>query len=379
MANWSFNHSVLNGHNTIQAYSKAPKTWLDIYPEANCTLINKENYQEFLENQFSIIKVISIMEIHIISKKSSIILLIIFFVGIQFIYSQQDSSFTQLVIQGISKYRNELMQKDSGGLIVLGIIIKENKKVNWKDKKSAMQNYPSAHHNPEYNLKFLNKIYGDSSILTEFNIDVLRVYNENIEMIDCFRLDVLEDEYPFKIKKDSKFFNELSFYKIQDNETMLFIGASDYTMGKIASNIYNNLKIHTGRIGADFRIITDVEPDSTKQKNSTTKEKINYFDWESSHKENEMPDKIIIRGIPEFFIQDKKYIHSIKDNLRKNGKLFFLVPDPFLIEDKKIYQKNLSIQNKLFKRLSQFGFVLEEDLAVDNLILYKFRANPDKK
>lgn len=306
------------------------------------------------------------------------------FLEFNFLLAQPDSSFTQQVIKGISKYRAELMQKDSNGMIVLGLISLENKKVNWDEKSSEFENFLPSLYNSEsnfakYNLKFLSKIYGNNSILTQFNIDILRVYDENIEMINCFRLDVLEDEYPFKIKKDSKFFKELAFYNIQDDETILIIGASDYTIAKIAYHIYNNLKVHAGRFGINFQIISDVEQDSTNPMNAGSKNKINYFDWESSHKEQEKADRIIIRSIPEFFVKEKKYIRSLKENLRRNGRLFFLVPDPFLIEGNKQYKNAISVQEKLFKRLSQLGFVLEEDLVVDKLILYKFRVNPEMK
>jgi hypothetical protein len=198
-------------------------------------------------------------------------------------------------------------------------------------------------------------------------------------MINCFRLDVLEDDYPFKIKKDSKFFDELAFYKIRDNETILIIGAADYTIANIAYHIYDNLKAHTGRLGVDLKIITDLEEDSINSINLHAQNKINYFDWEVSHIENEKADRIIIRYVPEFLVKEKKYIRSLKENLRRNGRLFFLVPDPFLIEDKKDYKNALSVQEKLFKRLSQLGFVLEEDLVMDKLILYKFKVNPDMK
>lgn len=312
------------------------------------------------------------------------ILFSIYFFVIPLVSAQHDSSFTQQVIKGISKYRTELMQKDSNGMIVLGLISKENKKLNWDEKSSDYQNFLPGLYNSEsnfakYNLKFLSKIYGDSSILTQFNIDILRVYDENIEMINCFRLDVLEDEYPFKIKKDSKFFKELAFYNIQDDETILILGASDYTIANIAYHIYNNLKVHAGRFGIDFQIISDAEQDSTHSMNTGLNKKISYFDWEASHKENEKLDRIIMRYVPEYFVEEKKYIRSLKENLRRNGRLFFLVPDPFLIEGNKQYKNAISVQEKLFKRLSQLGFVLEEDLVVGKLILYKFRINPELK
>ena len=306
------------------------------------------------------------------------------FIAIQFLFCQEDSIFIQNLISGISRYRTALLQKDSNSRIVFGIMINENEKNKWDEKIKIYQRFMPILYDSDLNFaknnqKLLSKLYGDSNILTKYNIDVLSVYWENKDLIDCFILDILEYQYPFKIKKNSLFIKELEYYEIHNNERIMLLGDSNYSIGILAAIVFRNLQLFTGHFFGYFNFTPDNFKNLSNTLDTSNTIQTTSIDMQSIHMENQKLDKIIMRCIQDYISIEKSFIKSLRNSLSEYGKLFILIPEPFSIEDQKQYKKAISVQEKLFNRLSKYGFILKDNLILDNLILYKFNVRNQKK
>lgn len=119
------------------------------------------------------------------------------------LFGQLDSAAKVDVIKSLSLFRSELL-KDTNNVIAYGVVVHENAKLNWDSlnyRHTIYVNDDLSYNFPEYNRLSLANRYGNNSILTQMNIDVQKIYYDNRYLASANYYGLVENAYPFNIKK----------------------------------------------------------------------------------------------------------------------------------------------------------------------------------
>lgn len=153
--------------------------------------------------------------------------------------------------------------------------------------------------------------------LTTQQIDVI---TSNPDICDFINLEVISQEYPFRIS-NSKIFKELDFYDLNKYESLADIGAGKGVFTTILYMAAQSNKIYYTEIEDDLILYFY----NFFNKGHILKNDSEIIMVKGKKKETKLPepvDKIVLRSTFHHFKDKKAMLKSIKGSLKKDGKLF---------------------------------------------------------
>ncbi|MCB9309213.1 MAG: class I SAM-dependent methyltransferase [Lewinellaceae bacterium] len=205
--------------------------------------------------------------------------------------------------------------------------------------------------------EILTNIFHDLDYVNEF-------LDSNLIILNLIKFGIIENKYPFKIKKSSHFYDELMFYNVNKDDTIAEIGAGNGEFASILSWITS----------PKFFYVNDVDTESIVECKTTFK---NYNVLDSTKiaiiqgAENatniqcDSIDKIILRRTYHHFSKWSKMLSSINTNLKSDGSLF-------IFESKKKNCRSYKRKSKLKKEVLKCGFDFIEEKDIGEFYALKF-------
>ena len=288
------------------------------------------------------------------------------------LFGQLDSAAKVDVIKSLSLFRSELL-KDTNNVIAYGVVVHENAKLNWDSlnyRHTIYVNDDLSYNFPEYNRLSLANRYGNNSILTQMNIDVQKIYYDNRYLASANYYGLVENAYPFNIKKKLDLFDELEFYKIQAGDTILDYYSGFYCFAPMLCSIYPNLLIHL--------FVPFFESEEYKEKyfirSFNSFKDSSRTEFTSTHlKKNKTPslqyNKLFLNSPIGYYDSPIKLLKQARKLVRSNGNLFFA---QYAIWMHNQYAPPYRYStNKLNRILSKSGLKIVETLTLESETIYK--------
>ena len=159
---------------------------------------------------------------------------------------QLDSAAKAEVIKSLSLFRSELL-KDTNNVIAYGVVVHENAKLNWDSLNYRHTFYVNENllfNYPENNRRNLINRYGSNNILTQMNIDLQKINYDNRYLESAINYGLVENAYPFNLNKKLNLFEELNFYNIKANDTILDFDSGLICFAPLLCSIYSDLIVN---------------------------------------------------------------------------------------------------------------------------------------
>lgn len=284
---------------------------------------------------------------------------------------QLDSAAKAEVIKSLSLFRSELL-KDTNNVIAYGVVVHENSKLNWDSLNYLIEQDPiyyvlNPHANNQEKLELR---YGKNSILFKMNIDVQKVLYDNRYLVCANNFSLVENEYPFKLKKDLDIFKELEFYKIKYGDTLFDYGTSNLSFAPMLCSIYPNILfyqfapwLYEHEINENYII-----KNFASFKGSSYIE-LMYHDFNSKNIPKIQCEKVFFNYPIEFSETPSIIFKNAYKLLKPKGYFFFNQHAIWNNNETKLPHK-FSV-NKVNKLISKSGFKLVESLTLNSKTIYK--------
>ncbi|MEZ4980037.1 MAG: class I SAM-dependent methyltransferase [Saprospiraceae bacterium] len=162
-----------------------------------------------------------------------------------------------------------------------------------------------------------------AEILTEEEVKIIL---ENSELLDLVQSGMLKPNYPFTVNPNSDVFKELEFYKIAKGDKIAELGAGNGTFSIILGLLSKEINIAVNEIEVGF--LQYIKRKLEKNDGELDASKFELIEGKKSSAnlpENQF-DKVIIRNAFHHFSKKEKMLASIKEALKKEGKLFLYEP-----------------------------------------------------
>ena len=257
----------------------------------------------------------------------SILFVLIFFPII--LFAQDGLAWKHDFIIALSQYRSKLLHNDKTNLKRLKVTIEKWKayEPNKETLNSIIFRIQHGYLINEFEFDFVAKEikrkFPSSQLPLNFTENDFVSILQNWELVDLIMMEVLNDQYPFKILPHHEIFDELDFYNIQENDVIAEIGAGNATFSYLLTLLNKDLEIFVNDINT--KVLEYV-----KFKNKHNQLNINFEKFhliEGHKKEINIPkkaNKIIIRNTLHHFSKMNKMLFSIKNTLKEDGQLFIL-------------------------------------------------------
>lgn len=289
------------------------------------------------------------------------------------INGQLDSAAKVDVIKRLSLFRSELL-KDTNSVIAYGVVVHENSKLNW-DKLNYRRTF-YINEDLDFNFKELNRRnleekYGEKSILTQMNIDVGNVYYENRYLASANYFGLVENAYPFNIRKDLSLFKELEFYDIHSYDSICDYNIGFKCFSPLLCCIYPNLKINL--FVPFLKVNTECKENYFIKKFNSFKDSSSIEFVEIEIRKNQTPaltyDKVFMNFPIGYAENPSKQLKVANKILKSDGYLF--------IAQYSVWMNNECVQpyvystEKLNNILSKTGFIIVDTLNLNSKTVYK--------
>lgn len=289
------------------------------------------------------------------------------------LFGQLDSAAKVDVIKRLSKFRSELL-KDTNSVIAYGVVVHENAKLNWDKlnyRSTFYLNEDLKYDFKELNRRNLSEKYGERSILTQMNIDVGKVYYENRYLASASYYGLVENAYPFNIKKDLCLFNELDFYNIRSFDSICDYNPGLKCFSPLLCCIYPNLNINLYvqylKMDVEFKENYFIRKFNSFKDNSTIEfieikirknrpAEINY-------------DKVFMNYPIGYAENPSKQLKVANKILKSDGYLFIAQYSVWM--NNECVQPYLYSTEKLNNILSKTGFKIVDTLKLNSKTVYK--------
>ncbi len=225
----------------------------------------------------------------------------------------------------------------------------------------------------------------DTTIMTQIRSIAERGIYRNQLITD---LDVLENEYPYKIKKYSYNFSELEFYNIKSGQKIGYFSASKVYIWPLCNLFYDSLTIYMDKrfdcwLNSSFRNLFD-KPSNT----------VKFVDYNirSTNMEGLDLDMIILHNAFHHIDYYTSKLRSIKASLKPTGKVFVMEATKELNNDmdyatdevlRKTFRAGNTIElnpcskamtaKDIKKRFNKSGFVLVRERVYENYHFFEFQ------
>lgn len=204
-------------------------------------------------------------------------------------------------------------------------------------------------------------------------------------------LDVLENEYPYKIKKHSYNFSELEFYNIKSGQKIGDIGARMGYFWPLCNLFYDSLTFYTdvGNRTINERILRNSFLDRIVKPTNTLR-LVDYSNC-STNMEGLDLDMIIFHNFNHRVDYCTTMLRSVKASIKPTGKVFVMKSTKELNNDMEFLTNELGKKFKagaaiylhpsskamsaktIKKRFNKSGFVLVREMVYENYHFFEFK------
>jgi ubiquinone/menaquinone biosynthesis C-methylase UbiE len=179
---------------------------------------------------------------------------------------------------------------------------------------------------------------------------------------------MLKPTYPFTVNPKSDVFKELEFYKIAKGERIAELGAGNGTFSILLGLMSKEINITVNEIEVGFLQYIKRKLENNDGELDASKFELIEGKKSSANLPENQFDKVIIRNAFHHFSKKEKMLVSIKEALKKDGKLYLY--EPVLTTGSNC--KMVMSKEDLLVEIEKGGFVLEEEGLVDGTLLLKF-------
>ncbi len=212
--------------------------------------------------------------------------------------------------------------------------------------------------------------YGKNSILAKMNIDVQKVLYDNRYLVSVNNHGLVENVYPFKLKKDLDIIKELEFYKINYGDTIFDYGTSNLSFAPMLCSIYPNILIYQFAPWLyEYEINKNYIIKKFESFKDSTHIELMYQDFDSKNIPKLQCDKVFFNYPIEFLDTPSIVLKNANKFLKPKGYLFFNQYNVWINNQIKVPAKFSA--NKTNKLINKSGFKLVESLTLNSKIIYK--------
>lgn len=293
------------------------------------------------------------------------VLLTFFLFGVLNFAISQNQIQNQKYIKALSELRSHIIEKDKINLAELHLFYTFLDSIQCPEVLEII--YPSDSELKISKAKPNLAVFSCLSTLLERypyinEIDSILAYN-NV-LMELVKFGVLEPKYPFKIKKNVAFLEELSFYNIKQTDQIAEIGAGEGIFSAVVHTIINPKVLYVNEIDS-----TNMQVCKENIQQFNIKDTIGIRFSFGSDTDTNIPasnlDKIILRRTYHHFSNYKSMLKSIRNNLNDDGALYIME------SIKKICPEAIS-KSKIIKQLTKNGFQLNNEATVNDYYILKF-------
>ena len=295
-----------------------------------------------------------------------------------------DSFSEKMLIRGCAAYRSSVIH----GLI--DVMVDFNRLV---DSLKAVADHPDGHelfrerfmhgilNEPFYNVReLITDVYPFMKILDQ---SAYRTYKDwgHRNRFSLFEINVLsynlivEPKQPFKLTNLKSFWEEISFYDIHADQTIIDVGAGNGFVSFILGMSGIPLSIYMTEIDEDYFPYLTRHLEVFNQMNEPAKIVFLKGTEKSVAVPGVVADRIILRDAFHHFKYPEEMLASIADQLSDDGYLVLLEATTDLARDKKNLCRDAISQKKILEIMTMNGFVLVEKKIVDVSLLMKFKKD----
>lgn len=308
------------------------------------------------------------------------------FFSISFVFQGQEILTDETkIIQGISKYRTELIIKNHTELKSLPSILDkfENLPVERNEQLGilySIQFYSKYKKVVLRNLKRKLKAIDENIDFEDFiSINEIELISRNPDLVDLIMSEILEKDFPYKLKNNQNLLKEIQFYDLQSGEKIVDIGAGTGTTGIVLGYIYDSLDIYMNELSIALVQLIEDKISRCTSLNSSNRFQIIKGAKQNTNLENLNLDKIILKNTFHHFTKKDKMLKSIQKSLKPDGVIYIYESLYRTEEDKKSCLKIMSEKN-IIKFFSSYGFALVDSqyLHEGKIGMYKMKIDHGK-
>ena len=167
--------------------------------------------------------------------------------------------------------------------------------------------------------------YGFPGVLYR-NLDSVEVkcLERCLPVLRFISLDLFDFEYPFKIKRESRLFDELNFYNLTNENTIGEVAVGDGSFALMCAMLFPDLKLFLNE-ASEYNLNT-AESMFTSYRNYVELTNVHFelgSEISTNYKKSSL-DKIIVRNSYHHFSHKSDMLKSIRKALKKGGELLLL-------------------------------------------------------
>ena len=221
-------------------------------------------------------------------------------------------------------------------------------------------------------LKRINKFLSEKGIDVVLDHDDTEVIGQMFEVLQLIHLGILENKYPFAINNETKFFKEVAFFQIDEDDVMFEIGAGSGMFGLMMKLMHPTVSLYLNELSySNFELIQELM-DAHAKKISTE----NLFCVKGKKKSTELEtlkaDKIIIRHTLHHFKKMDEMLNSIKLSMDADSNLYINESTTDLHAYEGDCQYKMS-KKQIVDLMEESGFVLVEMLDLGDNLLFNYK------
>lgn len=283
----------------------------------------------------------------------------------------------ELLIKNTSYFRTKIISKDTARLMQLEILLKKWEGLEPDEETlSNIFYYINDHAQNEYLFKWLKKTlerhYPESLIVKNLTETEYKLVSDYTELLELIRVEILDDEFPFNIKRDDDFILELEYYNLKNHQRIAEIGAGSGIFSFLLFFSNPSLKISINELWNKVSNIAFTLKRVSQYFNTDMIEVIKGNKKDTNL--NGLYDRIIIRNTFHHFKKMKPMLKSIYKHLSDDGVLY-IKERPIGFNNSPIYCEQQMDNEKIKTYINQSNFQIIEEYYLKDWIIYKCIKN----
>ncbi len=300
-----------------------------------------------------------------------------FFLSI-YLHGQSPTISKQQLIEGIAKYRTEMLRENAKGVVALGKMYRRLDSLGFTEEEFKATYIKSF----LYGFSFSDKPYeairervkahdSNSGFHRQMKREDRRTVESSVDLIELINMDLVKNKLPFNIKRETRFYDELEFYGIENGMRIGEIGAGRGLMSVMLGIVYKDVEIFINELRP--RLIKAI---NKQLENTQSIRPSNTLVVVKGHKyscglEGKELDKIILRKVLHHFSDEKEMLQSIHQSLKPGGEL--LIYEAVSDFNKKEATCNKIISKATLKTImTNNGWELKTEERVGDVLLFKY-------
>jgi ubiquinone/menaquinone biosynthesis C-methylase UbiE len=184
--------------------------------------------------------------------------------------------------------------------------------------------------------------------------------------------EIIDSDYPYKLASNTFFWQELQFYQIKDEMTLVDVGTG-----------IGHFPIIIAMAGFEGKFyVTEID----SQQISIIRKKLHDFELDNSKSNlvivhgklknvalgDVKADKIFFRDTFHHLKYKKDILESLKKHLKEDGFVYVLESVKDLVTDKKNACSKIVYKDRILSEFKDLGFTLDNEIQIGEQIIFKF-------